>query len=197
MRQSVRFPAIAIMGIQDADRLNSLAQLLTEYESAGDDEKRQEILKKAEQFTTSEEIDSLVKTLGVQSYLDFLNVYLDLGSFLFDVYVSNTKEPEAPIAKFAFHKKMQDLSKTLKEQDLSADQLDEEFRKTVVQALSDDEKWKALQVFAYVEKDQKSVHFPINTQAIYLFDKVINRALEVLNVELYAEGKAEAKIQAR
>jgi len=124
-------------------------------------------------------------SLNVKLPSEIVNVCIDFGSFLFDVYSLSANRPQAPLALAAHNSRLQRLAERLegKTFDLSQDEL-----AVIKKALENDDLWKTLVLHGYYEStdaEGKVVKnsLAINATGAQYFTKTLDAAVKLFEAE--------------
>lgn len=116
--------------------------------------------------------------VGAEIPTDLVDLSLDLGSFIFDVYYSNQQTPEAPLRKALFEREKQDLALKLSQKSFV---LPEPVVSELTNVLSDDNLWKKVKISVYTgdPKGSNKNHYNFSHLIINNFGKVLEACLKL------------------
>jgi len=146
---------------------------------ADEKKKRLEIAEKL-----PENLKSELDQFGVLLPMDKVQVHMKLGTFFFDLFLSYNPAPLAPLAKFSYQKKCQDLAAIL---DADEFELPAEVAVAANAILGDDAAWGRFQAVVWVEaeaeegKEAVKKYLELNKDGINFFQHVINSAIQSLS----------------
>ena len=128
-----------------------------------------------------------IATFGASSLADDINLSMQLGTVLFDIYTRMTPEPQAPLAKLVWRKKITELAEVFGAEEF---ELPQHAIEPIKRALSDESVWQNLSLTVWVElplkegeTEAKRHYFTINTQGVVYFTKVLEAAAELVYSE--------------
>jgi hypothetical protein len=124
-------------------------------------------------FTFPQQFFDELKTLGVPTPFDKVEVSLNLGGFLYDIYISGVTIPAAPLAKKFFEKELLDLATALQEKTIS---LNDKFLQGIKEVMLDDEKWGKVKVHVNIKVGDSKIVVPTNASSADLFPGILSAA---------------------
>jgi len=176
IRQTIRFNALQAMS---RDLTPEQKKIVNEITTKGDEdgpENRENALLALLDEKQKEEL----KTLGVESPLDKVDVHLRLGNLLFDMYQHNVKFPSAPMAK-----RVEENRRNQFVEILNADEFEvpEEVVNAARDVMSDDSKWAGVRVHAWIDTDEKDtkIFLPMSGKGLGFYKDIINAALDLID----------------
>lgn len=114
-----------------------------------------------------------LESLNVRAPGDVVEVKMDFGAFLYDLYVGGSTAPSAPLAQMAHQSRLQKLSERLdaKKLDLKPEELS-----VIKKTLENDDRWSAVVFHAYTSKEKQ---VPLNCTGITYFTKIVEEAVKL------------------
>lgn len=178
--EAVRFSADSFV---PASTFSSETQaLVRKYATATFDSAEAKDTAKAEIIESlSEPAKAALASIGAELPFDAVEVKLDLGSFLFDLYIFGTVQPSAPLAVAAHQRRLQNLATRLESPEIT---LKPEELQVIKNVLEDDEKWKSLKFncFMEVKNDAGEVerkNLTLTVEGIRFYNKTLNAAVKL------------------
>ena len=118
--------------------------------------------------------------LGTKDPLAFIDLKIDLGALIYELYLQNSTLPEAPLARALKEKKNAEYAEELSKEEF---ELPVEVRKKVLEVITTDDKWNSFIITCYSEVEGENVYLALKTAAFTMFSG-INEAL----LEAFMEG---------
>lgn len=176
IEQTVKFPLCWVLPVTDkfqSEECNKATNELIKSRNQGDDTEA----KTALLATYTQEEKDLLNQFGVELHIDQIPVTITLGSLIFDIYTAETKQPEAPLAKAAFARKIQELAAQLNQDEFT---LAADVHNTVAKVLSDDEKWSKSKFSAAVRAaNGEEAYTTLSHVGVQYFGQIIEACLDI------------------
>lgn len=139
---------------------------------------------------TPPKVKKEMAAFGANSLAEDVNVNLQLGTALFDVYVRMTPEPQAPLAKLIWRKKTTELAEVLDAAEIT---IPEHALEKIRTGLTDESVWASLSLSAWVEVKAEDGspsrrYFSISPAGTKYFNKILDAAAEMV----YNDSRSDA-----
>lgn len=147
---------------------------VSEYFQEPAEDKKAQIKQKMESELSEAEVKSLA-SVGAKSPIDFVDVKLDFGNFLYDLYVLGSPSPTAPLAIAANQRRLMSLAGRLEKKEFVIK--DEELA-VLKSVLENDNKWESAKFNAYVDVDKTNrIGLVLTPSGLRFYNKVLNAAV--------------------
>jgi hypothetical protein len=176
--QTVRFPVSSVISSPLSNEIRQLVDLAlkgdTEAKASLDAQTDPKVLKELAFF-------------GCLSLVDIVSISANLGTMLFDVYMSNTPEPQSPLSKLVYQKRNAELAEMLDKEEIEVPDF---AKKTIQKTMLDDTAWSKTTFNAWLDVTAEDTgktlkrYFPMSSYGIKFFNEVVNSAA----LALYEEG---------
>jgi hypothetical protein len=131
--------------------------------------------------TLGDPAKAALASVGATLPTDVVQVKLDFGAFLFDLYIAGSVQPQAPLAVAAHQRRLQEIAARLEKDSF---ELKPEELAVIKKVLESDPIWTKLQFSAYVEvKNDKGEPdrrvITLTTEGIRFYNKTMTAALKL------------------
>lgn len=178
--ESVRFTADSLLPagvVSTESRVLMQEYATTKFES---DEAKAEFRSKIQDSLAPVAVKALA-SVGASLPFDAIQVHLEFGSFLYDLYDLGSVKPLAPLAAAAHQRRLQNLAARLEKGDVT---LKPEELAVIKRVLESDELWKAAKFNCYVEAKGESGEtekraLTLTVQGIQFYNKTLNAVVKL------------------
>jgi hypothetical protein len=125
--------------------------------------------------------------LGVVLPVDRVEVEVNLGTLVFDLYTANAQAPTAPLAIAKHNAKVQSLALNAEKEELD---ISEEVLEVVKKPLEDEEKWLSTSFSGIVTVNGQKNYLQLNSKAAGFYPKVMAALMKLYGVNV--NGTSEA-----
>lgn len=149
--------------------------------SAKDKESAAELREKLKRELSPETLKECQR-LGVELPCDPIEITVELGSFLFDIYINQVTEPEPPLLKTIWKKRNLYLADLFDKTEFKLEDL--KFAIDPIKStLLDSEKWKKVTITGWYKINDNKYAISMNSVGILQFPKILEAAGEMFYQE--------------
>lgn len=141
---------------------------------------------------TSDKLKTELEHFGATALSDDVNVNMQLGTAMFDIYSRLTPEPQAPLAKLIWRKKSMELAEVF---DANEFTIPDYAMGAIRRALLDESVWSSLSLSAWVDLvpgDGGAIrrqYFSVSPKGVRYFHKILEAAAEMVYTEELKDAK--------
>lgn len=172
--ETIKFPARSIVSSVIPKSLEDEISSLIQLENLPADAERASIARNDLLEKLPEPLKNALAFYGAMSPSDLLDVSIDLGHFLFDLYSASQKKPESPLSQRIYDRKMQDLATVFMAESF---EIPEFASQAIYNALENDALWSQVQCNAYTTVGEEKRYFTMNSKGVKFFKQVLDAAV--------------------
>jgi len=131
-----------------------------------------------------------VDSLGVRTHVDNVEVLLNPGSLVFDLYVNTYRPPQAPLALALHQSKVQKMAADMEKSEIP---ITDDILNVIRKPLEDEKLWLSMNLTGRIKVDGQTKYLTLNSAAAAFYPKTMNAVLQLFDMGVFddEEGTQE------